>query len=84
MCYDNTPNVNGPLLQQCEIVTIQPSKEKGCDVKFPCVVSRWVRSVMLARFHLQTRMIYELAFNQNYYTFTLILLVKIVLFSICF
>ena len=28
--------------------------------------------------HLQTIIIYKLGFNQNYYTFTLILLVKIV------
>ena len=29
-----------------------------------------------ASFHLQTLIIYELGFNQNYYTFTLILLIK--------
>jgi len=34
------------------------------------------------RAHLQTLRIYKLGFNQNYYTFTLILLIKIVLCSI--
>ena len=31
--------------------------------------------------HMQTLIIYKLGFNQNYYTFTLILLIKIVLCS---
>ena len=33
------------------------------------------------RSHMQTRIIYKLGFNQNYYTFTLILLIKIVMCS---
>ena len=32
-------------------------------------------------FHMQTLIIYKLGFKQNYYTFTLILLIKIVLCS---
>ena len=32
-------------------------------------------------FHLETLIIYKLGFNQNYYTFTSILLIKIVLCS---
>jgi len=31
--------------------------------------------------HMQTPIIYKLGFNQNYYTFTLMLLIKIVLCS---
>jgi len=31
--------------------------------------------------HMQTLIIYKLGFNQNYYTFTLIVLIKIVLGS---
>ena len=37
--------------------------------------------VCLGRTHLQTLIIYKLGFNQNYYTFTLMLLIKIVLCS---
>ena len=33
------------------------------------------------RLHMQTLVIYKLGFNQNYYTFTSILLIKIVLCS---
>jgi len=33
------------------------------------------------RFHVETLIIYKLDFNQNYYTFALILLIKIVLRS---
>jgi len=44
----------------------------------------WIGGMRLAssaRFHMQTLVIYKLGFNQNYYTFTLILLIKIVLCS---
>ena len=39
------------------------------------------RSGLATRFHLQTLMIYEHGFNQNYYNFTMISLIKIVLRS---
>ena len=38
--------------------------------------------VFSVKFHLQTLIIYKLGFNQNYYTFSLRLPIKIVLCSI--
>jgi len=48
-----------------------PCHGPGC----PC------RGAQGQRSHMQTPIIYKLSFNQNYYTFTLMLLVKIVLCS---
>jgi len=39
------------------------------------------RSAVVGGFHVETLIIYKLGFNQNYYTFALILLTKIVMCS---
>ena len=43
--------------------------------------NRVVEGLEIVKTHVETLMIYKLGFNQNYYTFTLILLIKIVLCS---
>ena len=46
------------------------------------VVREWVTlRGEVDRFHVRTLVIYKLGFDQNYYTFTLVLLIKIVMRS---
>ena len=55
-------------------VRLEAAWPVGPDAREPC-------GVRVYGFHMQTLIIYKLGFNQNYYTFTLILLIKIVLYS---
>ena len=59
------------------------SYERGTPVGAECedgVLGR-ARLGRADGFHVETLIIYKLGFNQNYYTFALILLIKIVLCS---
>jgi len=40
-----------------------------------CRILAWLQK----QFHVETLMVYKLGFNQNYFTFSLILLIKLVL-----
>jgi len=51
---------------------VSSSIGSGSQLTIPC---------FRPRFHVQTLKIYELGFNQNYYTFTLTLLKKIVMYG---